>query len=100
MIPDDVYGAWLTAGNNLQPVGAWISANWPNLAAAASLTVVAWRLIRWAIRPHIPAAPDNQPPADHDALIVCRRINRLQTVDPDICRRADRYAREKGEDRP
>jgi hypothetical protein len=39
----DLYGAWLTAGNNLQPVGAWLAGWWPTLAiAAVAATVIGW----------------------------------------------------------
>ncbi len=39
----DVYGAWLTAGNNLQPVGDWLADHWIGLAIlAAGLAAVAW----------------------------------------------------------
>lgn len=31
--------------------GSWVAANWPNLAVAVSLAVVAWRILRWAARP-------------------------------------------------
>ena len=46
MTTPDLYGAWLTAGNNLQGVGAWIVAHWwliPVLAAAA--------FAAWAVTP-------------------------------------------------
>ena len=46
----DLYGAWLTAGLQLQPYGAWIAHNWPNLAAAAVLAAVAWRAIGRALQ--------------------------------------------------
>ncbi|MFI6560344.1 hypothetical protein [Streptomyces sp. NPDC050534] len=43
----DVYAAWLTAGNNLQPVGAWLGNNWPNVAIAAGLLAFAvWSINR------------------------------------------------------
>jgi hypothetical protein len=42
----DLYGAWLTAGNNLQPVGAWIGANGIWLAAVVVAAGFAW----WALR--------------------------------------------------
>jgi hypothetical protein len=44
----DLYAAWLTAGNNLQPAAAWIARNWTNLAAAAVLAVFAALCIRHA----------------------------------------------------
>lgn len=34
----------------------------------------------WRQRRHLPAAPDNLPPADADALWTCRRINALSTA--------------------
>ncbi len=46
----DLYAAWLTAGDRLQPIGGWLANNWPNLAIAVSLAVVAWRILRWATR--------------------------------------------------
>lgn len=50
----DLYGAWLTAGNNLQPVGAWIGRNWAWLAAAALAAGFAW----WALRRELRGASD------------------------------------------
>lgn len=93
----DLYGAWLTAGNNLQPVGAWLTTNWPNLAIAVSIGSIGIGIIRWSLRDtrHLPAAPDNQPPHDTDALIVCRRIDRLGVRDPDIHRHVNNYLRDK-----
>lgn len=38
----DLYGAWLTAGDRLQPVGDWLAGNWPWLVVAASLIFTAW----------------------------------------------------------
>jgi len=46
----DLYGAWLTASNNLQPYGAWIARNWPSLAAAVVLAVFAAWCIKRAYR--------------------------------------------------
>ena len=44
----DLYAAWLTAGNNLQPVGAWLAGDgaWVPIfaVAAAVLLVVCWAL--------------------------------------------------------
>lgn len=50
----DLYGAWLTAGNNLQPVGAWIGGNWAWLGAAVVAAGFAW----WALRRELRAAGD------------------------------------------
>ena len=33
----DLHAAFLLAGNDLQPYGNWIAANWPNLAIAVTL---------------------------------------------------------------
>ena len=42
----DLYEAWLTAGNNLQPVGDWIGAHSVWIVAAAVAAGAAW----WALR--------------------------------------------------
>lgn len=42
----DLYGAWLTAGNNLQPYGHWIARNADNLGIALILAIFA----TWCIR--------------------------------------------------
>lgn len=45
----DLYDAWLTAGNNLQPLGDWLAAHWFGVTAlAAGVTFCVW-----AIRRHI-----------------------------------------------
>lgn len=44
----DLYGAWLAAGDRLQPAGAWLAGWWPLLAAALLLTVIGWAL--WPAR--------------------------------------------------
>lgn len=95
----NLYGAWLTAGDNLQPYGAWLAHNWPNLAIAASIAYLGYRIIRWSLRDtrHLPAAPDNIQPTDEDALIECRRIHRLEVRDPETPRRVWTHLRDKGE---
>jgi hypothetical protein len=50
----DLYGAWLAAGNNLQPVGAWLGRNWIGLTAAVLAAGFAW----WALRRELRAADD------------------------------------------
>ncbi len=50
----DLYGAWLTAGNNLQPVGAWLGRNWIWLTAAVVAAGAAW----WALRRELRGAGD------------------------------------------
>jgi hypothetical protein len=96
----NLYGAWLTAGDNLQPYGAWLAHNWPNLAIAASIAYIGYRIIRWSLRDtrYLPAAPDNVPPHDDDLLIVCRRIHRLGVRDPHIHRLVNDHLRQKGEE--
>ena len=45
---DDVYAAWLTAGNNLQPIGAWIGGHWTGLVALAVAAAALW-VVWWSI---------------------------------------------------
>jgi hypothetical protein len=86
----------------------------PGIILASGL-VVAWRVSRWICRRglqacdwarqrrqlrHAPAAFDNQPPADDELLVECRRIAREPLASPDISRAAYRYLREKGDDTP
>jgi len=42
----DLYAAWLTAGNNLQPVGEWIARNWWWIASAIAALFAAWAIPR------------------------------------------------------
>lgn len=62
-----------------------------------TLWLGAWTLVHHAetrrARRRTPAAPDNQPGTDIDALIVCRRIDRQPLADPQLSRRADQYLR-------
>lgn len=51
----DLYGAWLTAGNNLQPLGAWLGRNGIWLAAVVVVAGFAW----WALRRELRAANDH-----------------------------------------
>jgi hypothetical protein len=44
-VSPDVYGAWLTAGNNLQPAGAWLADWWPFLTGTAVLAVIGWAFL-------------------------------------------------------
>ena len=45
----DLYDAWLTAGNNLQPIGDWVAAHWLPLATlVATLAFAIWVLRRIA----------------------------------------------------
>lgn len=46
--PSGLHEAFLTAGNNLQPIGDWITVNWlPLTILAAALTFAAWALRRF-----------------------------------------------------
>lgn len=46
----DMYAAWLTAGNNLQPIGAWLAGNWMWLVPALAAAVFAVWSIRRSLR--------------------------------------------------
>jgi cbb3-type cytochrome oxidase subunit 3 len=74
----DLYAAWLAAGNNLQPVGAWLGRNWAWLGAAVVAAGVAW----WALRRELRAAgdqvatiladqPQQQPSTDAGLYLDC-----------------------------
>ncbi|QIJ61452.1 hypothetical protein [Streptomyces sp. JB150] len=53
---------------------------YPLAVAAGALAVGVWAVWHAVTgRPHIPAAPDNQPGTSVDDLITCRRINALPT---------------------
>ena len=68
----DVYAAWLTAGNNLQPVGDWLGAHWLGLAMlTCGLTLVAW-----SVRNFIRASHDDQRTRNDRAM--AQRITRTQ----------------------
>jgi len=62
----DLYGAWLTAGNNLQPLGDWLIGHWIGLTAAAVAAGAAWWALRKASRQvdrilrDEPAEPDTE----------------------------------------
>lgn len=79
----DLYGAWLTAGNRLQPVGAWLASNWGWLVSAvAAAAFAAWtirRSLRQASRTvdQILAEPptrETTPGSDEDDLLTCLQI--------------------------
>lgn len=42
----DLYDAWLTAGNNLQPIGDWLAANWGWITGILAGVLAAWALAR------------------------------------------------------
>jgi hypothetical protein len=74
----------------------------PALTLLAALAVAAIWAIAHSIRSgrHVPAAPDNRPGIDSEALITCRRISRQPLTDPEIARRAHHYLRRKEGDQP
>jgi hypothetical protein len=43
----NLYDAWITAGNTLQPVGDWVATYWPALTTASALTFALWALPRY-----------------------------------------------------
>ena len=85
----DLYAAWLTAGDRLQPVVAWATANWNALAAftaaALLLAVIAWagcgddyrtrndrRAASWAA---VDGRPEpGEPGSNDDDLRTCQLI--------------------------
>lgn len=52
---------------------------WIPVAVLAPGAVMAARTL-WRERHHLPAAPDNRPGVDTDALWTCRRISALPTA--------------------
>ncbi|MGW1744513.1 hypothetical protein ACWCRD_02625 [Streptomyces sp. NPDC002092] len=79
----DLYGAWLTASTNLQPVGAWLAANWGWLTAAIAAAAFAAYTIRRAVRRASrtvdqilaePSAEQQQPGTDSGLLLDCIAI--------------------------
>lgn len=42
----DLYTAWLTAGDRLQPAGDWIATNWPWLLALSVACFAVWAIRR------------------------------------------------------
>jgi len=75
----DLYGAWLTAGNNLQPVGDWLAGNWIWLTAVVVAAGFAW----WALRRELRAAGEHvtailtdqrQPGTDSGLYLDCIAI--------------------------
>ena len=74
----DLYGAWLAAGNNLQPVGDWLIGHWIGLGVAAVAAGFAW----WALRRELRDAnervtailadqPQQQPGTDAGLYLDC-----------------------------
>jgi hypothetical protein len=45
----DLYGAWLAAGNNLQPIGEWLLGDGAWVPVLAVAAVIIWRT--WRARP-------------------------------------------------
>lgn len=81
----DLYAAWLTAGNNLQPVGGWLGSNWLLLVPVVAATAFAAWAIRRAVRDasqrvdNILAdfdqpAHETAPGSNSDDLLTCLHI--------------------------
>lgn len=66
----DLYAAWLTAGNNLQPVGEWIGGSWTGLVALAVAAAALW-VVWWSIH-------DDTRRADRNDRIAARRAARFE----------------------
>lgn len=64
----DLYAAWLTAGNNLQPVGEWLATGGAWLPILTVAAVIIWRT--WRVRPR-----DDQRARDQ---VMARRITRFE----------------------
>lgn len=87
----DLYAAWLTAGNNLQPIGDWLARNWIWLVASASAAATAWWTVRrwirtghhhtardreaaWHIQCTDPPTVQTAPGSDRNDLTTCLNI--------------------------
>ncbi|WP_406418327.1 hypothetical protein [Streptomyces sp. NBC_01614] len=68
----DLYDAWLTAGNTLQPAGDWLVANWVGLTGLIAGAVLAV----WAIRRHISSGHDAH--RTRDDRVMARRYARYR----------------------
>lgn len=66
----DLYGVWLTAGNNLQPVVAWTVGHWTGLVALAVAAAALW-VVWWSIH-------DDTRRADRNDRIAARRAARFE----------------------
>ena len=65
----DLYGAWLTAGDRLQPVGAWLASGGAWLPIFTVAAVIIWRI--WRVRPRDDYRSRND-------RIAARRITRVE----------------------
>lgn len=66
----DLYAAWLTAGNNLQPVVDWTIGHWTGLVALAVAAAALW-VVWWSIH-------DDTRRADRNDRIAARRAARFE----------------------
>lgn len=110
MNPDEI-DVWTNAVIKLHTAAEQFG---PGLVLASCL-VTGWWTCRWICRRVFqaydwarerrqlratPAAFDNQPPQDDDALVECQRIAREPERDPGPQRAANRYLRKKGDETP
>ena len=66
----DLYAAWLTAGNNLQPVVDWTVGHWTGLVALAVAAAALW-VVWWSIH-------DDTRRANRNDHIAARRAARFE----------------------
>ena len=66
----DLYAAWLTAGNNLQPVVDWTVGHWTGLVALAVAAAALW-VVWWSIH-------DDTRRADRNDRIAAQQAARFE----------------------
>lgn len=69
----DLYAAWLTAGNRLQPVGEWTVGHWTGLVALAVAAAALW-VVWWSIHDDTRRAERN----DRNDRIAAQRADRIE----------------------
>lgn len=110
MTPEQI-SSWADAAIRMQEMTDLYG---PGLVLASCL-YTGWRTCRWICRRTLqacdriqerrelrrtPAAHDNQPPVDDDALATCRSIARQAIAHPHISRRVNNHLRQKGDETP
>lgn len=77
-VTPDVYAAWLTAGNNLQPVGRWLAGGGAWIPILAVAAVLIWRIRQAARRVDQilgePAKRETKPGSNRRDLQTCNDI--------------------------